>query len=163
MEEDKKNIIQLKMTNVEEFIFFKSPQLALWFSGIVFIFLSISGINTGIDAKDIFNFLGAIVIFSIFPCILFLGIFTKVRRARIASTLFIDKENKEFRAYIYDSKKEVVFRSEDIKEIGREPNMRRFYLKDGTWISWAKDEASLLSLDEVIKSFGILIISKKIW
>jgi hypothetical protein len=160
MEEKKKDIIKFQMSNLNKFIYYKMGLIVIYLS-LGFIIFSI--IVEVITKSKLIEILKISLSISAFFIIVILPGFWRMKHAKWASELTIDKEKKEFRSYIYDIKEEVLFKVNDIIEVGSSPEIFRFFLKDGTWVSWAKDEASQQSLEEIIKSFGISVISKKLW
>jgi len=160
MEEDNKSIIKLKISRFDKFLCFKMHIiLGFYMSLFCFILLFIVGVN---ENKLIYNLKISLIIDAMFIIMGLLGMW-KMKHAKWVSVLTIDKRKKEFRSYIYDIKKEVIFRADDIVEVGNALNMFRFFLKDDTWVSWSKNVASEQILEEIIKSFGISIVNKTLW
>ena len=159
MEEENRNIVKFEMSNYCKFVFYKFCIIGQWITGLVFIDFVIHGIKA---KQSLMYFLTGPFILCIVMSFLCLIAFWKVRYARFATELNIDKEKREFRAYIYDIKKEVKFGTNDILEVIISPELFRFCLKDATWVSWAKDGRNNQLLEEIIKSFGIPIIKKRI-
>ena len=82
---------------------------------------------------------------------------------KVAFELDVDKEKNEFKAYIPDHKKEIKFTADDIKEVWVHPSEEefRFYLKNGTWVTWVSSGADLeQNLQDYLKSLGVPIIFK---
>lgn len=160
MEKNKKDIIILEMSGLNKFIYTKMCVVVLCLAVGFLIFsiiLEVLSKSKFIEILKISSFIFAITILPSLPG------FWRMRHGRWATELTIDKERKEFRSYIYEIKREIIFKVNDIIKVGSSPEMFRFFLEDGTWVSWAKDDVSQRSLEEVIKSFGISIIDMKLW
>lgn len=157
MEELKQNTIRFEMTPFAKFVYYKSPAIGgFWFSGFLYVVLTIMEL-TGKRHYSLTEALVSAVYLPVFISIMCFLMVWQLHQFRLASELNIDRENNQIRAYIYASKKEVVFTADDIKEIGNNSTMLRFFLKDGTYVSWLKDNTTQQSLDDIIKSFGISI------
>ncbi len=160
MEENKKNIIKFEMSNWLKFYFYKSFIIGHCLAIMVAFLFLIYGF---ISKYNLIYTIQGILILSGGLSILNFSAIWKIRRARFATQLIIDKEKGEFFSYIYDIKKEVKFEVNDITEVNGCRRLVRFFLKDGTWVSWADDGINRQFLEEIIKSFGISIRDKKLW
>ena len=160
MEEENKNITRFEMPSLYKFVFYKFPIIGQLASGLLLIYFIIHGIR----AKQTLTYIltGPFVLFGTL-IFLWLVAALKVRHDRWASELTVDKERKEFSSYIYAIKKEIKFGVNDITSVGSSSDMFRFFLKDGTWVSWAKEPTQQQLLEEIINSFGIPIVNKKFW
>ncbi len=152
--------MKFEMSNFGKFFYKYMFIIGQGFSGLLFIFLIVNSIKSKYDLKGSLE--GALIICG-FISGLFLVAWWRIKKARIASELTIDIGKKEFRAFIYDIKKEVRFGADDIIEVGNRANGLRFFLKDGTGVTWDKYGTDKQLLEDTIKSFGISINNKRIW
>jgi hypothetical protein len=153
---DKENNIKFEMSGLYKFATYQMPIIGQLVSGVLLIYFIAYGFNRGYSLKYILT--GPVILFGLFIILLFIVLW-KNAKAWYATSMIVNVEKKEFCAYIFSTKKEVKFVVDDIKEIYSNDQMFRFYLKNGTWISWAKDD-SKEAMEDVIKSFGISIVNK---
>jgi len=159
MEENKKNLVQFRMSDTQKFISYTLlPIIYPCFSLFLYVIIILTG-----SKKNILNSLLPDTILPGFLFILALFGIWKTRRSRFATTLMIDRDNRKFGAYIYDINKDIIFTADEIKEIGDDSLVLRFILNDGTWVSWIKDKVTQPLLDEIIQSFTISKRKVKLW
>jgi len=159
MKEENRNIIKFEISNYYKFMLSQFWIIGQCMLGVIFIIMVVKELN----AKQSLNYiLTGPVLFCGLLSFISLMVFRTIRKARMASELTIDKDKKEFCAYIYDIKKEVKFGVDDIVEINSSSSKFKFCLKDGTWVTWEMGGLNQQSLKEIIKSFGLSIINKKI-
>ena len=155
-----RDLLSFKISPRAQFFLYKLPLLAQFIAIILFCFWIISGI---VYKKTLFEIANISFFTSGLITAAYALVALKIRKARFGSALSIDILRKQFVVYIYDIQKEISFNVSDIEEVGSSPEMFRFYLKDKTWVSWARDDLSHKFIGEFIKSCGIEITTKKLW
>ena len=131
----------------------------------LFVFLIVMKQTGAHPAKDLIDAIEcpAILCGSIY--LLVLGGVYRIWRSRFLYELTIDVERKEFKGLIGDRQKEIIFGEKDINKIEESPNTKdfRFYLNDGTWVTWNSAGTDKERLEQILNSIGLTFTVKGFW
>lgn len=166
VEADNKNVIKFEIAKFSKNFYKNYNKCGLIV--VILFFLLLSTFTVYQRLKFHMSFINDIEGIAIFCGVLYLLVLGGVYRSwqsRFLYELSIDMERKEFRGIIGDRQKEIIFKGSDIKKIEESPNSQdfRFYLNDGTWVTWSSAGTDKDRLEQILKSLGLDISVKAFW